>query len=670
MCRDQRSLHGSIAGLCGACVWVAVWWLAVMPAWGVCGPEESPEKSPDEPQTLLAPVELLPVNPESAPSAELAGPELFGPPVKLAPELNTLMGPGAGQTARAIDRIKPANFKEITPGEATRDLVLETLGEPAATSPRGDSEVWTYAIGPFPQVRVTLHEDVVSSIVIHLASPTARVDVSRELGLDDLQPVVVRDEQQRPLGEVYPERGLMFAYADGAADGMEARVEQVILETITVEPFLLRVQQQPAEYYAQRLADLRVVQRLAPEDPVAFGLAARIELACGRPLTALAAAQKAVELHADSVEYQLLLADAKRRLGQTREALELVRGALRQSDLSPLQQARAHYLLGRMLATTTPRNYRQAMEETVAAIKVAAGHVGGEDRAARVEIQQQLVDAELSLAEILAYGPWKQKHQVIPQWLVTAEKAANELIEQDGGPRDVLLSVYNTSLHCLLVLDGQGTPDHIADAAIQLGRDLIAQTEDDEYRAGIEWRLGTGLWLAAQVAYRQEHADAALEFANNAEVLLASAGKSRSESPESAHHLAQLRFLTGSIYAINRQDDASAIRWFDQALPHLQPTYPDSLLDERGLIGEQLVSIGISLWDTGRRNTAVSVTEEGASLIAQAVTDGSAKRAALSVPYQNLAEMHRQLGNRDEADRLAHKAAEVDPDASQGVKRR
>jgi len=176
--------------------------------------------------------------------------------------------------------------------------------------------------------------------------------------------------------------------------------------------------------------------------------------------------------------------------------------------------------------------------------------------------------------------------------------------------------------------------------------------------------------LAAQVAYRQEHADAALEFANNAEILLASAGKSRSESPASAHHLAQLRFLIGSIYAINRQDDASAIRWFDQALPHLQPTYPDSLLDERGLIGEQLVSIGISLWDTGRRNTAVSVTEEGASLIAQAVTDGSAKRATLSVPYQNLAEMHRQLGNRDEADRLALKAAEVDPDAGQGAKRR
>ena len=143
-----------------------------------------------------------------------------------------------------------------------------------------------------------------------------------------------------------------------------------------------------------------------------------------------------------------------------------------------------------------------------------------------------------------------------------------------------------------------------------------------------------------------------------------------SESPETAHHLAQLHFLTGSIYAIDRKDDATAVRWFDRALPQLQATFPGSLLDERGLIGEQLVSVGISLWETGRRNTAVSVTEEGASLIAQAVADGAAKKSALSVPYQNLAEMHRQLGNTDEADRLADKAVEVDPDAGKAVKRR
>ena len=36
---------------------------------------------------------------------------------------------------------------------------------------RTATEVLSYAIGPFPKVRVTLHENVVSSIVIHLAGP-------------------------------------------------------------------------------------------------------------------------------------------------------------------------------------------------------------------------------------------------------------------------------------------------------------------------------------------------------------------------------------------------------------------------------------------------------------------------------------------------------------------
>ena len=69
----------------------------------------------------------------------------------------------------------------------------------------------------------------------------------------------------------------------------------------------------------------------------------------------------------------------------------------------------------------------------------------------------------------------------------------------------------------------------------------------------MEWQLGTGLWYAAQVAYRQGHASAALQYANNADALLASGGKTRAESPETAHHLAQLHFLTGSIYAIDQQ---------------------------------------------------------------------------------------------------------------------
>ncbi len=199
------------------CTLVAAWCLVTLPASERCAAKTNqPQTSPEEPKALLSPVELLPVNPESAAPATLPGPERSAPPVKLAPELNTLMGAPAGhELLNSVEGIKPANFKEITPGETTREQVLEKLGEPADSTDQDGAEVLSYVIGPFPKVRVTLHENVVSSIVIHLAGPSVRADVAKELGLEDLRPVVVRDDQHRPLGEVYPERGLMFAYADG-----------------------------------------------------------------------------------------------------------------------------------------------------------------------------------------------------------------------------------------------------------------------------------------------------------------------------------------------------------------------------------------------------------------------------------------------------------------------
>ena len=484
------------------------------------------------------PVNLLPVDP----AAEAAGTQprtaAAAPPVRLAPEITAAKEPATDSAAHAGERIEPASFQELTPGKTTREQVVAKLGEPAGVTEQDGIETLRFVVGPFPTVRVSLQNDRVSSIVVHLAAPSTRQDIAKELGLEAFRPAIVQDGQQRPLGEVYPERGLMFAYADGAADERTALIEHVILETISVEPFLLRAQQPPWEHLAARLADLRTAQELAPDNAVAFALTADLQLECGRPLMALAAAQKAVELDAASAAYQVTLANAHRQLGQAKEATDVLRAVMQKSDLSPLDHARARNLYGRLLATTEPRDYKRAMEETVSAIKLAAGATERAAGTDRQQLRQTLIDAELSLAEILAYGPWKQKHQVVPQWLATAEKSAGELVQKDHGSRIALLSVYNTTLHCLLALDGQGSPDKVADAALQLGREIISQVEDDEFHAVVEWRLGTGQWLAAQIAHRQGQGPKALQFANNADALMASAAKTRVEarndaSPES-----------------------------------------------------------------------------------------------------------------------------------------
>ncbi|MHB0958432.1 MAG: tetratricopeptide repeat protein [Pirellulaceae bacterium] len=670
--RCDRSAYGDLRRQSYLAIVFFAAWLAAMLAAGMLYGQEEPSEPAltHEPKALLAPVNLLPVDPAAETVGTKPSSPVAAPPVQLAPDITAWSKLSERSAADAAEEIKPANFQEVTPGETTREQVLTKLGEPAEVDEQDGTEVLSYTIGPFPTVKVSVRDNVVSSIVIHLAAPSGRADVAKELGLASFQPAIVSDDRDRPLGEVYPERGLMFAYAEGTSDLQEARVAHVILETITVESFLLRAQQQPTEDFAKRLLDFESAQQLDSENPLPLILAAHLDLLCGKPLSALEAARKAVALDDNNVEYQITLADTRRRLGQSREALESLRAILQQTDLTPLDQARARFLYGRLLATLAPRDYRQAMEETVSAIKLSAAQAEQAKGDTRRQLRQVLIDSELSLAEILACGPWKQKHQVVPQWLATAEKTAHDFIQKDGGPQRTLLSVYSTSLHCLLVLQGQGTPDKIADAAMQLGRDLIAQTDDEGYHAAIEWQLGTALWYAAQIANHQGHGAAALQYANNADALLTSGGKTRLEAPETTHHLGQLRFLTGSIYAIHHKDDATAVRWYDRALPHLQPTYPDSLLDERGLLGEQLVSVGISLWESGRRNTAVSVTQEGASLIAQAVQDGELQRSALSVPYQNLALMQRELGNTEEADRLADKAVEADPQAESAIKRR
>jgi hypothetical protein len=75
------------------------------------------------------------------------------------------------------------------------------------------------------------------------------------------------------------------------------------------------------------------------------------------------------------------------------------------------------------------------------------------------------------------------------------------------------------------------------------------------------------------------------------------------------------------------------------------------------LIGEKLVSIGVSMWETGQRDSALALTEEGADLIQKAVDEGTMSKEALAVPFENLADMHRALGNAEQAQKMASKAA-------------
>ncbi len=213
--------------------------LGLLAVTAVGGQEVDPTQSaPQEPGALPAAVKLIPVEEAPLSPAPSVIAPVSAPAVRLAPEPLPQHAQKAKQITNAVNGIRPASFKELTPGESTRQDVLEKLGEPQETTSSDSQEKLVFALGPFPSVQITLVDHVVTSIVIHLAAPSTRAEVVKELKLEEFQPVEIRDDADRPLGEVYPERALMLAFDGTAGTGEEPKVGQVVLERISVEPFL------------------------------------------------------------------------------------------------------------------------------------------------------------------------------------------------------------------------------------------------------------------------------------------------------------------------------------------------------------------------------------------------------------------------------------------------
>ncbi|MGW8256253.1 MAG: hypothetical protein ACWGMZ_02085, partial [Thermoguttaceae bacterium] len=59
------------------------------------------------------------------------------------------------------------------------------------------------------------------------------------------------------------------------------------------------------------------------------------------------------------------------------------------------------------------------------------------------------------------------------------------------------------------------------------------------------------------------------------------------------------------------------------------------------------------------RKKAVKLTKYGISLAEKAVKQGTLDKSALVIPYNNLAAMHRQLGESHDADRYQKMAARI-----------
>ncbi|MBX7165308.1 MAG: hypothetical protein K1X74_03075 [Pirellulales bacterium] len=552
-------------------------------------------------------------------------------------------------SSEAVERVQVevAEFNGLRPGESFVADVEKLWGRPKNVERQSDGEEqWNYEIEPFPSVVITIFERRVEAIVINLAEPFPADEVERQLGLTDVVPALVRDELGDPLGQAYPERGVLLSF-DGDAD--TPRVVQVILEPVAPELFAARAEDRLELEPSAALDDLDQALKLDPRQAKALRLRARVLADAGRWTECLEAAQAASQREPQEPFAHLLLGLAHAHLGDNPTAVKQTKIAVKLAGQAPEIRARAFAQLGDLQAAATEKNFQQAIDYHLQAIKAAEPLLTHERQAARDEALRALIDGHLGAAYDVAWGNWQRKSNVATMWLdrAMAYVEASELTEAQA--LEFQLHIARAALSAIVGLQQDAQVGNWTSQATTAAKHLLAGSRDPIFNQRVQWQLGRALYDSLQIAQMRGEQEAALEFGQLAVKHMEAALADREPEATQDYLLGRLYFRLGSIYAVHVQDHLTAVEWYDKALPRLTGTLPPGAAVDLGRHGEAMVSMAVSLWEVGRADDALKYTLQGAELMEQAVGSGELNASALAVPYGNLANMHTQLGDRANA---------------------
>jgi tetratricopeptide (TPR) repeat protein len=365
---------------------------------------------------------------------------------------------------------------------------------------------------------------------------------------------------------------------------------------------------------------------------------------------AVLAAGEAVRLEPKDAQFRVTRAQLLGQVGRAAEAIEEAGRAADDAAQRPHIKARAQCLMGDLVGSGVRPDYKKAIEYHTQAIRTAALLTSNPHPAIRVPAKEVLIDANLGAAHDIAWGNWKQKGTATQVWLKRAAEFADDLAQNDGGTAEHRFRVASRALAAYVGMRGELDPTEWASRAESLGREMVAAAEDGPQKQQVQWDAGMALYDAVQIYQIRGQRDPALQYGQQAAEFLEQSGRDKSPDPADAYLLGRLYFRLGSIHAIPEKDHKAAVVWFDKAIPVLERSARRLSLPEQGRLGETLVSMGVSYWETSSRAKAVQLTQEGLSLLDKAVKGGAIPRSALQVPQSNLATMQREMDRRKPAD--------------------
>lgn len=560
----------------------------------------------------------------------------------LSPQANN-PAPGSELALSAIESIR---FNGLQAGTSNMNEVQRLWGKPTMVAEMRGAIHHTYLLEPFDRIIVTYDGNIVRGLRIILAEQFSPETVAEQLEGLTPSPAQMRDGAGAPLGLAYPERGVLMRFAPSKTP---LQVAEILLESIDARRFVLRAEQRLPMNLTGCLEDVAVALELSPDTHRAYWLRGRALFAAGRFQDALTASGQALELDPKNPEYHLLRSRILAQQDQFAPAVLETRLALSQCESHPELKAQALCQLGDQLAAGPGRDYQGAIDYHLQAIQLAEPLAADRRQAVRRTAREVLVDAHLGAARDIAWGFWKTKQSVVPSWLKRAEVAAKQAAGTDGAGDDHSLRVCREALAACVGMNGELDPAEWVQIAVAEGRRLIDKTNDPLHQRQLQWELGLALYDALQVYHIRQDAENAMECGELAVDYLEKGAVGRQVAPTDSWLMGRLYFRLGSILAVQNRKHQEAVKWFDKAAPLIEKPIPPTALADIGRQGETLVSMAVSYWSTGQHARAVHMTQRGARLMEQAVKDGILESDALSVPYANLATMHRHLGHAQEA---------------------
>jgi tetratricopeptide (TPR) repeat protein len=374
---------------------------------------------------------------------------------------------------------------------------------------------------------------------------------------------------------------------------------------------------------------------------------------------ALTAVESALDIEKDPL-YRLTRGEILGHQGHYDEAVQETRGVLSVGSLPRDLKAKGICQLGDLVAASPAHDYKQAMEDHLAAIKLADPLSIDKRLQVRRTAKLLLVDAHLAVANDIAGGYWQQKEKVVPKWLERARGYAEDLIAHEDADAGLRLHLAQGALAACAGSEGKVDSVPWARMALQAAKPLITVADDPWTKLALQWELGVALsdgLVADELRGAVQHA-----LPNTALTItyMESGAKGRQETPADAFRLGWIYYRMGSLHAVQHTDHKTAVAWYEKAFPLLDRPIPPTLRNQQGHCGEWLVSMGISYWEEGNRNFALQVTDAGAQHVKEAVQHKLMDENGLAIPYGNLAFMHEALGHKEEAQNFAKLAAKFD----------